>query len=167
MRHLIGEETRFCQSATLGGRRVCGGAVTFPSQFGEGVLFKQTNAIQLKFPQLLLGFRCKPSQTKCDFSAILLQSFSTCRCFRFYLLVKMWSTLFSPRPLRTVFQLQVAFVKLLLHLSFNLPLGRIYAHSLVYYLDAQLSGEALSRWSFMYPSFSDSKTWFLAELPWD
>ena len=89
MRHLIGEETRFCQSATLGGRRVCGGAVTFPSQFGEGVLFKQTNAIQLKFPQLLLGFRCKPSQTKCDFSAILLQSFSTCRCFRFYLLVKM------------------------------------------------------------------------------
>ena len=60
-----------------------------PVNLGKVFFFKQTNAIQLKFPQLLLGFRCKPSQTKCDFSAILLQSFSTCRCFRFYLLVKM------------------------------------------------------------------------------
>ena len=138
-----------------------------PVNLGKVFSFKQTNAIEWKFPQAFSRYFCKPYQTKCDFSDILLQSFSTCRCFRFYLLVKMWSTLFSPRPLRTVFQLQVAFVKLLLHLSFNLPLGRIYAHSLVYHLDAQLSGEALSRWSFMYPSFSDSKTWFLAELPWD
>ena len=70
--------------------------VTFPSQFGEVFFSKQTNAIELKFPQASFAILWQTFSNKVQFLCYLLQSSSTGNCFRFYLIVKMWST--SPPP---------------------------------------------------------------------
>ena len=139
-------------------------SVTFPSQFGEVFSFKQTNAIELKFPQAFFAIHLQTFSNKVRFLCHLLQSSSTGNCFRFYLLVKMWSTHHPPTLCALLFQLQVAFVKFAIAPIFTLLLGRNMhtLSSITWTLNSQVKHYPDDL--LCTPFISDSKHDFFVEL---